>query len=622
MTEIHETNLPQATEALDETQQAVQTVANTEAQDAATANDEPTNLPDKDGENAVRKLSKDEVIARLQTIAEHIEEATKSEIDLLKQTFYKLHNAEIEAAKKAFVDNGGAEADFVPQPDPAEEQMKQAMAVIKEKRNRITAELEKIKEMNYQVKLTIIEELKELIDSPEDPNTNYNEFKKLQQQWNEVTLVPQGKMNELWKNYQANVEKFYDLLKLSNEFREYDFKKNLEIKTRLCEQAEKLTEEADVVAAFHQLQKLHQEYRSSGPVSKELREEIWARFKAASTTINRKHQQHFEELKKSEQDNINKKTAICEAIEQIDYTKLKTFKQWDAKTEEVLALQAEWKQIGYASQKVNARIFDRFRKACDTFFQNKAVFFKDTRAQLNENAEKRRALCEKAEALKDSTDWKQTTDELVKLQKEWKTIGPATKKISDALWKRFVSACDHFFEQKARSTSSARTAEQENLGKKRGVIEQLKALSENIAESDTMKKLKDLQAEWNNIGHVPFKEKDKVYAQYREIVDSLYNALNANASSNRIKKFRNTVSDLKNSGAQTVNREREKLARVFEALSSELHTYQNNLGFLNTSSKSGNALLNELHKKMEKLENDIAEVKEKIRLLDESKKAE
>ena len=547
-----------------------------------------------------------------------VENVAKPEIDGLKQSFYKLHNAEQDAARKLFIENGGAAENFVPQTDCVEEEFKNIMSVIKEKRSALTAELEKQKEMNLQVKLSIIEELKELVESPDDANKSYTEFKKLQQQWNEVKLVPQAKVNELWKNYQLYVEKFYDLLKLNNEFREYDFKKNLEIKTHLCEAAEKLADEADVVSAFHQLQKLHQEFRDTGPVAKELRDEIWARFKAASTTVNRRHQQHFEALKEVEQHNLDQKTVICEIIEAIDYKELTNFASWESKTQEVIALQNKWKTIGFAPQKMNVKIFERFRKACDEFFRKKGEFFKSLKEGMNENLEKKRALCEKAEALKDSTDWKATADELTKLQKEWKTIGPVAKKYSDAVWKRFISACDYFFEQKNKATSSQRSVEQENLEQKKAIIEKLNAIDDQMDTEEATQLVRDLMKEWNGIGHVPFKEKDRIYKQYHSQVDKLFERFNISASNKKLSNFKSTISSIQEGSPQALYREREKLVRAFDNMKNELQTYENNLGFLTTSSKKGNSLLTEINRKVEKLKADIELVKEKIKVVDEN----
>lgn len=612
MTDTHDTNLPEKPVELEEEKKAA------EVSEPATTETPAEEIVSEKPIEPVQKLTKEEILTKLKEVVADVENVAKPEIDSLKQSFYKLHNAEQEAAKKLFIENGGAAENFVPQTDSVEEEFKNIMSVIKEKRSALTAELEKQKEMNLQIKLSIIEELKELVESPDDANKSYTEFKKLQQQWNEVKLVPQAKVNELWKNYQLYVEKFYDLLKLNNEFREYDFKKNLEIKTHLCEAAEKLADEADVVSAFHQLQKLHQEFRDTGPVAKELRDEIWARFKVASTAVNRRHQQHFEALKEVEQHNLDQKTVICEIIETIDYKELTNFASWESKTQEVIALQNKWKTIGFAPQKMNVKIFERFRKACDEFFRKKGEFFKTLKEGMNENLEKKRALCEKAEALKDSTDWKTTADELAKLQKEWKTIGPVAKKYSDAVWKRFISACDYFFEQKNKATSSQRSVEQENLEKKKAIIEKLNAIDDQMDTEETIQLVRNLMKEWNCIGHVPFKEKDRIYKQYHSQVDKLFERFNISASNKKLSNFKSTISSIQEGSPQALYREREKLVRAFDNMKNDLQTYENNLGFLTTSSKKGNSLLTEINRKVEKLKADIELVKEKIKMVDEN----
>ena len=613
MTDTHDTNLPEKPVELEEEKKTVEVsepaTTETPAEEALTI-EKPAEL--------LQKITKEEILAKLKGVITNVENAAKSEIDGLKQAFYKLHNAEQEVAKKQFIENGGVAEDFIPQADALEEEFKNIMSVIKEKRSALTAELEKQKELNLQIKLSIIEELKELVESPEDANKNYTEFKKLQQQWNEVKLIPQAKINELWKNYQLYVEKFYDLLKLNNEFREYDFKKNLEIKTHLCEAAEKLADEPDVVSAFHQLQKLHQEFRDTGPVAKELRDEIWVRFKTASTTVNRHHQQHFESLKETEQNNLDQKTVICEIIEAIDYNELTNFATWETKTQEIIALQNKWKTIGFAPQKMNVKIFERFRKACDEFFRKKGEFFKTLKEGMNENLDKKRTLCEKAEALKESTDWKATADELTKLQKEWKTIGPVSKKYSDAVWKRFISACDYFFEQKNKATSSQRSVEQENLDKKKAIIEKLNTIDENMDVEEATQLVRSLMKEWNNIGHVPFKEKDKIYKQYHNLIDKQFDRFNINASNKKLSNFKSSISNIQEGSPQALYREREKLVRSCENMKNELQTYENNLGFLTASSKKGNNLLTELNRKAEKLKGDIELVKQKIKVIDNS----
>lgn len=616
MMDSHDTNQPLKQGELEEEKKAV------EVSEEITETPAEETIVEKPTENASKLSTKEEVLLRLKEVAQDAENANKQELDGLKQTFYKIHNAEIEAAKKTFVENGGAEEEFIAQPSGVEEEFKSLMAAIKEKRSALAAEIEKQKEENLQVKLSIIEELKELVESPDDANKSYNEFKKLQQQWNEVKLVPQAKVNELWKNYQLYVEKFYDILKLNNEFREYDFKKNLEIKTHLCEAAEKLADEQDVVSAFHQLQKLHQEFRDTGPVAKELRDEIWNRFKAASTAVNRRHQQHFEALKESEQHNLDQKTVICEIVEAIEFDQLKTFAAWETKTQEVIALQNKWKTIGFAPQKMNVKIFERFRKACDEFFKKKGEFFKLLKEGMNANLEKKKALCEKAESLKDSTEWKETAEILTKLQKEWKTIGPVSKKYSDAVWKRFITACDYFFEQKGKATSSQRSVEQENLEKKKAIIARLTAIDETTDADEASKEVRELMKEWNGIGHVPFKEKDRLYKQYHGLIDQLFDRFNISASNKKLNNFKSSIGNIQSGGSQSLYREREKLVRTYENMKNELQTYENNWGFLTTSSKKGNSLLTEINRKVEKLKSDLELVLQKIKVIDESIKEE
>ena len=608
MTDTHDTNLPEKPVELEEEKKAAEV-----SEPATTETPAEVTLTDKPAES-VQKLTKEEILNKLKAIAADVENAAKSEIDGLKQAFYKLHNSEQEAAKKLFVENGGTIEEFVPQADTLEEEFKNTMSVIKEKRNALNAEQEKQKELNLQIKLSIIEELKELVESPEDANKNYTEFKKLQQQWNEVKIVPQARINELWKNYQLYVEKFYDLLKLNNEFREYDFKKNLEIKNHLCEAAEKLADEADVVSAFHQLQKLHQEFRDTGPVAKELREEIWTRFKTASTTVNRRHQQHFEALKEKEQRNLDEKTVICEIVETMEYDTFTTFQDWENKTQEVIALQAKWKTIGYAPQKMNVKIFERFRSACDEFFKRKAEFFKSVKENMSGNLEKKKELCEKAEALKDSTDWKTTAEVLSKLQKEWKTIGPVPKKYSEMIWKRFIGACDYFFDQKNKATSSQRSVEQENMVLKKEIIEKLNAINaQETPEEDADNTIRELMKEWNTIGHVPFKEKDKLYKQYHAIIDKLFDKLNLSASQKKLSNFKSNIGKEGN-----IYREREKLVRAYENMKNEIQTYENNLGFLTSSSKKGSNLVTEMNRKVEKLKADLELILKKIEIIDQS----
>ena len=566
--------------------------------------------------------TQEEVVARVKELAEADAPAEKQELDALKQAFYKIHKANVAAARAQFIENGGEPEAFLPTPNVLEDEFKAAMNVIKQKRAELQAELDRQKEENLQKKQEILERIKALSATPEEANQAYKEFKELQNQWKELTLVPAEKANELWKTYQLYVEQYYDQLKLNNEFREYDFKKNLEIKTRLCETAEKLNEEADVISAFQQLQALHQEFKETGPVAKELREEIWARFKAASTAVNKRHQQYFEELKQKEEENLAHKTALCEKIEAIDLTSVKTAAAWEAQTQQIIEMQKEWRTIGFAPQKMNVKIFERFRGACDRFFTEKAAFFKRLKEEQAQNLAKKTELCEKAEALKDSTDWKATADKLMQIQKEWKTIGAVPKKHSESLWQRFIGACDYFFEQKGKNTASQRGEEKENLQKKEQVIEKLKALLESDEEENKQDTVRELMKEWNEIGFVPFKEKDKIYKAYHETVDQLFKALNMSAARRRLDNFKNNLKNVAKEGGQGLSRERERLVRAYENKRSEIKTYENSLGFLTCSSKKGSSLLNEMNKKMEKLKDELNLIGEKIAAIDKEMSAQ
>ena len=559
--------------------------------------------------------TKKEVIERLKEIANNDDDPQKDEVEYLKTTFYKLHFAEREADMKAYIEAGGDPEGYKVTPDEDENEFKAEMSVIKEKRAKIFLEQERLKQENLKKKLDIIEKIKAMATSPEEANKSYQDFKKLQQEWKDIKLVPAEKANELWRNYQLYVEQYYDLLKLNNEAREYDFKKNLEIKTHLCEAAEKLADESDVISAFHQLQKLHQEYRETGPVAKELREEMWTRFKAASTVINKRHQQHFEELRSKEEDNLAKKTALCEKVEEITKEEVKNAGDWDKKTKEIIAIQAEWKTIGFAPQKMNVKIFERFRSACDDFFGRKAEFFKDLKQKFSENAEKKKALVEQAQALQDSTDWKATSDKLVALQKEWKTIGMVPKKLGDKLWNDFLTACNHFFDARNSANAGTRTEERANLEKKRDIIAQLKKLADDAAD-DIQEKVRELVDQYNAIGHVPFKEKDNVYKEYHDILDRLYKELNVTTARRRLDKFRNNLKNVAEKGVDALDNERARLMRRYEQLKQEIQTYENNMGFLNASSKKGNSLIDEMNRKVQKLKDDMNLVREKIKAID------
>ena len=559
--------------------------------------------------------SKAEILERVREIAHGDETPQKEEVDYLKTAFYKLHIAEREAHIKAFIDGGGDPEQYQILPDSVEEAFKAEMGIIKEKRQKLFREQEQEKQENLQKKLDIIEKIKAMVTSPEEANKSYKEFKALQDEWKEIKNVPAERANELWRNYQLYVEQFYDLLKLNSEAREYDFKKNLELKTKLCEAAEKLAEEPDVISAFHQLQKLHQEYRETGPVSKELREEIWTRFKAASTVINKRHQQHFEGLRAKEEDNLAKKTALCEKVEAIVAEENKGSGDWERHTKQIIEVQAEWKTIGFAPQKMNVKIFERFRAACDDFFARKAEFFRRLKDSFKENADKKRALIEKAKALQDSTDWKSTSDKLIALQKEWKTIGAVPKKLGDQLWEEFLGACNKFFEARNAAGAGQRGEEHQNLEKKLDVIERLKAIAEETGD-DLQERVQKLVEEYQSIGHVPFKEKDKLYEEYHAILDKLYKDLNISVAKRRLSKFKDNLKQVAGRGENALDNERARLMRQYEQLKAEVQTYENNLGFLNASSKKGNSLIDEMNRKVQKLKDEVQLVREKIKAID------
>lgn len=570
-------------------------------------------------ENTKVYKTKQEVVERLKEIAASDEAPVKDEIDLLKTVFYKLHIAEREARLKEYIDGGGNPETYQVVPDQDEETVKAQMAVIREKRAQIMQQQEAEKQANLEKKLEIIEKIKAMATSPDEAGKSYNEFKELQQQWKDIKNVPADKANELWRNYQLYVEQFYDLLKLNSEAREYDFKKNLEMKTKLCEAAEKLADEEDVISAFHQLQELHQQYREIGPVAKELREEVWARFKAASTVINKRHQQHFEDLRAKEEENLARKTALCEKVEELGKAENKGAADWEKRSKEIIDIQNEWKTIGFAPQKMNVKIFERFRAACDDFFGRKAEYFKALKVTFSENIEKKKALVEKAQALADSTDWKATSDKLIALQKEWKTVGMVPKKLGDQLWQEFLGACNKFFEARNAAGAGQRNEEHANLEKKKGIIEQLKALAENAAEA-TKEKVQALTEEYNKVGHVPYKEKDKLYEAYHEVLDRIYKELNISTKRRRLNDFKANIKNVAKRGEEALDNERGRLARRFEQLKQEIQTYENNLGFLNASSKKGNSLIDEMNRKVQHLRDDLELVRQKIKAIDEENK--
>lgn len=563
-------------------------------------------------------LTKEETINKLKELAQQEDVPTRIDVDNLKQAFYKQKSVENEILKNTFVADGNDADAFIAPADPLEDEFKALLNQIKEKRAQLLAEEEKEKEANLEKKNKIIESIKNLTESTDDFNKLYKEFKDLQTKWNEIKQVPAAKVNELWKSYQTYSEKFYDLIKINNEFRDYDFKKNLDLKTVICEAVDKLKEEADVVSAFHQLQNFHQQWREIGPVAKEIRDEIWERFKAASTEINKKHQAHFEQLKGQEEGNLVAKTEICDTLKAIDYSKLLSFKDWDEKSKEIIELQAKWKTIGFVPRKFNNQIFEQYRALCDTFFEKKAEFFKKQKDSMEANLEKKRALCERAEALKESTDWKQTADELIAIQKEWKTIGAVPRKYSDAIWKQFVGACDYFFEQKNKNSSSQKEEEVANLATKKAIIEKINTLAESGA-SDEMATLREYMNEWHETGFVPFKEKDKIYKEYQAALDVQFDRLKMDKSERRLQSFKSNVEDIAKSDKAKGRfyREREKLMHQYNKVKSDLQTYENNMGFLSVSKGAG-GLFKDMEHKIQDLKNELDLIIQKIETIDES----
>lgn len=598
---------PESTSAENTTEEAIQTATSNETTETTTAAEKPA-----------EPKTKAEVIEVLKQIVYNGGNVERTELDHLKMLYYRFHNADVASAREKFIEEGGKAEDFMPAPDMDEENFKAQLSLIREMRNKAAEALEAEKQQNLKRKQEIIERIKALAATPEDADKGYNEVKELQAEWKELKAVPAENATELWKNYQLYTEQFYDQLRLNHEMRAYDFKKNLEIKTHLCEAAEKLADVEDPISAFHQLQKLHQEYRETGPVAKELRDEIWKRFKDASTVINKRHQDHFEAIKAKEEENLAKKTELCQQVEALEFDGLKTYAQWEEMTKQVLAIQAEWKTVGFTPRKVNAEIFERFRMACDRFFQAKTAYFKANREKLNANLTAKNALIEKAEALKDSTDWGATTNKFVELQKEWKAIGPVAHKVSDAIWKRFNDACNYFFEQKNAANAGQRKEEEANLELKKGVIAELEKLVEN-ASDDLLKSVRELQARWNEIGHVPYSKKEKMYRRYRELCDKIYDTLHETASRRRMDNFRKNVAD---KGGSELTRERGRLQNALENKKQEIQNYETNLTFFRSSSKKGNSLVADIEKKVERLKEDLNEIVEKIKAVNEQIKAE
>ena len=567
-------------------------------------------------EASLASITKHEILDRLKMISAAPQKYNRSEVDTLKQTFYKMRRVEIDAKKKEFLENGGLEPDFVAPEDETETQLKSLIAAYKEKRSLLTADEERQKETNLIIKQHLIERLKILTESHDDFNKRYNEFRSIQRKWKEIKLIPQEYSKELWRNYQLYNERFYDIVKINNQFRDYDFRKNLEMKTVLCETVERLSKGPDAISAFHQLQKLHQQWREIGPVAKEFRDMVWERFKAASAIINKNHQTYFDDIKGQEENNLERKEAICKEIESIDFSSLKTMRDWDQKTKEVMNLQTKWRSIGFASKKHNVKVFERFRIASDNYFNKKSEFYKTIKKEIEKNLEVKKALVEKAETLKNSSDWKETTKAFVELQSEWKKIGSAGRKNSETLWKQFIAACDYFFERKSKESSSQKIEEYENLEAKKAVIEKIKTIDKKIADEEALSLLKSYFSEWNSIGFVPFKEKEKLHKAFKEVTDKQFDRLKVNDRDRRVQQFRSNLTEMAGGGKNKLYNERDKLMRTFDRMKNELQTYENNIGFI--SSKGGDGLLKEMDRKILRLKEEMEVIIKKIEAIDEN----
>ena len=569
-------------------------------------------------EDAVQygSMTKEQLVAALSELVEKPVEDVKDDVAAVKHAFYAIRKNELEKELEAFKEKGNEEAAFVPMSDEQEEKLKELLNRYKERRAERLAAQEAEMQANLEKRRSVLDELDQIVKDADSINKHYQRFQQLQQDFKTAALVPPSEEKSLWKHYQTVTEQFYDLWKINKELRDYDFKKNLEAKEQLCEAAEKLSEDKDVVAAFKKLQELHDKWREIGPVVKEIREDLWKRFKDASTVINKRHQEFFEKRKAEEKDNEAAKIAICEGAEMIDLSALNSFNKWNDATKQIIELQAKWKTLGFASRKVNNELFARFRKVCDDFFAQKAVYFKKVKEESAENLAKKIELCERAEALKDSTDWKKATDEFIELQKQWKAVGPVTRRGGDSVWKRFIAACDYFFENRNKNKVNVHQVEHTNLKAKKAVIEKLKSIDENMPKEDVKQYLKDLSTEFQGIGHVPYKDKDKVYEEYKKALDEAYDKFGVDDSKLRFENYAGSLDEL-SSDKNRLYKEREKLMRQYEQKRNEIKTYENNLGFFNITSKAGGTVLKEMERRIAKAKEELLMLEKKIELVDD-----
>lgn len=559
------------------------------------------------------QLSKAELIATLENLVEADEVATvRDDVEAIKVAFYKKHKVDVDAQRKAFITEGGNSEEFTPESDGLELKLKEILNNYRSKRSEAAKELDIELNNNYQRKLEIIEKLKALINSEESIGDTFATFKELQTKWKEVGNVPKSNVNDVWETYHHCTEQFYDFVKINNELRDLDLKKNFEAKTAICEKAEALVIEPSVLVAFRSLQSLHEQWREIGPVAQSVKEQLWERFKAASTIINKRHQDYFEKIKEEQLANLNMKSELCEKVDAIVASELTSKPQWEEATEKIIELQKLWKTIGFAPKKDNNTIYERFREACNLFFEKKQDFFTQLKEGNNESLQAKKAICIQAEALKDSTEWQKTSNELIRLQAEWKKLGHTPKREGDLLWKRFRAACDTFFEAKNAHHSTIDVEYAENLRQKEGIIEELKNfVSDNASEALNI--LKEIQRRWSLIGFTPIKEKDRIQKEYKELINNLFASFKHQHSEVKLERFKEKVTNFKESARHGVSQERDKLQHKLKQLETDITLWENNIGFF-ARSKNAQSLIKDVENKIEKAKEEVKLIKEKIKI--------
>ena len=594
-----------------EEQTTKQEIALQECVEATTPAVETQNKETENVISDINRLDKEGVLARLaEKVSDEPSTDLRSEIEALKVAFYKIHRADMEARRKEFFEKNGADAEYKSEIDEAEVRFKELYNIYRTKRDEASAISDKEKEANYNAKLAIIEELKQLVDSEEALNTTFAKFHDLQARWRNIGQVAQSRVSDLYETYNLHVENFYDYVKINKELRDLDWKRNLEAKSALCEQAEALTEATAIVEAFHKLQKLHDEWREIGPVAMEHKESLWERFKAASTIINRRHQEHFEAIKSEQINNFERKSALCDEIEKMIAEAPTSHKAWNKASERLMAIQAEWRTIGFAPKKDNNKVYDRFRAACDKFFEAKHAFYAEAKEDMTKNLEVKTALCERAEAIAEREDWAKATEDLLALQAEWKKSGAVSRKYADTIWKRFRAACDKFFERKSQHFSSVDNEYSANLAAKQALLEEMKQSS--VSSFDD---IKEYQRRWSEIGFVPIRHKESLQKQYKEILDKMFAVVRGADREQQMNKFKNKVSSMRESGDKRLRNEREKLYNRVKQLEQEIQTLENNIGFF-AKSKGAEAMIASVQEKIARAKQDMADTIERVKLID------